>query len=383
MRLEQESRRVCLVLLFICHLSTCLPAVMIMPMGFVPLSWSRRSSQSPGRRGRLTVSENTRNKTVRLRAAQIRDTDLKSEKEGSNLPVGIKDPAAGPQQCQGWMWKSERVAKAPQQVLGRQAVLLQRLHLLRRGALHRAVPAFVCQLPSHPALPRSAVTFWTLWCSCAQMYFLIIFPWDESLLSLHFRLCSKLFFCSVTLPKCWCITELSQEQISKIIACDGVFTSCNCQCLAQIFKLARETSLNHRKALIFECVVGLSVNCPSCLTLKVPLPACPIPQFGGIAIMSILEYELICERLRKKSQLPQNKTPHTHYTQSCLVAPIDTQGWSWGSDLGVGLVGLLLVPVHPLMLSWKLGSLWLSSSSSSVSSSALQSQAELIIPGKR
>lgn len=111
------------------------------------------------------------------------------------------------------------------------------------------------------------------------------------------------FFCSVTLCKCWCITELSQEQISKIIVSDRVFTSCNCLCLAQIFKLARETALNHRKALIFECVVGLSVNCPSCLTLKVPLLPHLSPSLEeAFALPSCPTWNMnwICERWRKQ-----------------------------------------------------------------------------------
>lgn len=111
-------------------------------------------------------------------------------------------------------------------------------------------------------------------------------------LSCHFTTgyAESCFFCSVILCKCWCVTELSQEQIGKIIVSDGVFTSCNFQCLAQIFKLAKKTALNHRKALIFECIVDLGVTSLSCLTLKVPLLP---PQFGGsfcIAAVSNLEY---------------------------------------------------------------------------------------------
>lgn len=182
--------------------------------------------------------------------------------------------------------------------------------------------AFVCQLPSHPALPRSAVTSWTLWCSCAQMYTLIIFSWDESLLSLHFRLCSKLFFCSVTLCKCWWITELSQEQISKIIVSDGVFTSRNCQCLPQIFKLARETSLHHRMALGFECVVGLSLNCPSWLTLKVPLLPHPPSLEAAFALPLCPTWNMnwICGIWKKKT------TPVSTQASSYLLPTVQLSG---------------------------------------------------------
>lgn len=172
------------------------------------------------------------------------------------------------------------------------------------------------------------------------------------------------FFCSVTLCKCWCITELSQEQISKIIVSDGVFTSCNCQCLAQIFKLARETSLHHRKALIFECVVGLSVNCPSFLTLKVPLLPNPTSQFGGslcIAIMSNLEYELNLWKMEKKPQKASKQAspyllPTVLLDGSNSHSGMELRTWfrcgtGWAQDAWWGSCWFL--SIHSC--SWKLG----------------------------
>lgn len=95
---------------------------------------------------------------------------------------------------------------------------------------------------------------------------------------LFFFSVSFFFFWPAILCKCWCVAELSQEQIGEIIVFDGLFTSCNFQWLALTSKLAKKTALNHRNPLIFECVVGLSVTSPSDLILKVPLLP---PQFGG------------------------------------------------------------------------------------------------------
>lgn len=208
--------------------------------------------------GKLTVSENTVNITARLRGEQIRDVDLKSWEVGSNSPLGIRVQPQGnsgaKDECLSQSQCKTHSQSRRSRFWGAGLHIFKDCCLLQRGVLHLTGGALVCQPSLRPALPSSAVTFWTLWCSCFQMYFLIIFPRDESLLSLHFRLCCKLFFHCVILCKCWCVTELSQEQIGKIIVSDGDFTSCNFQSLAQILELDRNTALNHRKALIFESV---------------------------------------------------------------------------------------------------------------------------------
>lgn len=157
--------------------------------------------------------------------------------------------------------------------------------------------ASLCQPPSHTALPRCTLTFCT---SNAPVFKCISFLFSpETNLSCHFTagyavsfLLLFFFLCPVILYKCWCVAELSWEQIGKIIVSDRVFTSCNFQCLAQIFKLGRKTALNHRKPLIFECGVSLSVTSPSDLTFKIPL--LPLvwrqPLCFSTATMSSLEH---------------------------------------------------------------------------------------------
>lgn len=93
-----------------------------------------------------------------------------------------------------------------------------------RGALHLAVGASLCQPPSHTALPRCALTFCT---SNAPVFKCISFLFSpETNLSCHFTagyavsLLLLFFLCPVILCKCWCVAELSREQIGKIIVSD-------------------------------------------------------------------------------------------------------------------------------------------------------------------
>lgn len=53
MRLEQKSRRLCLGLLFICHLSTCLSAVMIMPTGICTSQLEQEKFSEPREKGEV------------------------------------------------------------------------------------------------------------------------------------------------------------------------------------------------------------------------------------------------------------------------------------------------------------------------------------------